>query len=292
MNANVRPTALYARYSTDLQNDRSIGDQFEFCRRQYADRNGLKIIQTFSDAAKTSATMFDRDGLIDLMRRAERREFDVIWAEGLDRLSSNPADMHRIYDQLEFFGVELHTVADGRVNEMHISFKGLMGRQRLELTKRTIRRNHSQKAAEGKVPGGVTYGYARVPGKPGERVKDPAQAEIVRRIFTEYADGRPTCAIAADLTRDGIKPPKGAAMWSHQTFIGGGLKRGMIGNEIYAGRLIWNKSRQVINPETGKRIKRAARPSRGIASSPRCRTCALSIRIFSTAPTRCAASAR
>ena len=45
---------------------------------------------------------------------------------------------------------------------------------------------------------------------------------------------------------------------SHQTFIGGGLKRGTISNLIYAGKLEWGKSRQVINPETGKRIKRAA----------------------------------
>ena len=90
MKTNDRATALYARYSTDLQNDRSIGDQFEFCKRQYADRNGLKIVQTFSDAAKTSATMFDRAGLLELIQHAKAGRFKVILAEGLDRISSRP----------------------------------------------------------------------------------------------------------------------------------------------------------------------------------------------------------
>ncbi|MET0669904.1 MAG: recombinase family protein, partial [Xanthobacteraceae bacterium] len=118
--SKTKTAALYARYSTDKQNERSIDDQFASCKRLYADRNGCKIVQTFSDAAKTSATMFNRDGLIKMMQAAERREFDVILAEGVDRIAGNSADMHSIYDRLEFCGVELHTVADGRVNDMHI----------------------------------------------------------------------------------------------------------------------------------------------------------------------------
>ena len=155
--------------------------------------------------------MFGRDGLLGLMK-AEEGRFKVILAEALDRISSDPEDLHSIHKRLNFYGVELHTVAEGHVNEMHIAFKGLVGQQRLEIIKRTIRRNHSQKASEGKMPGGVPYGYAGVPGKPGERVIDPAQADVVRRVFTEYADGRAPRAIATDLTREGIKPPRGAAM--------------------------------------------------------------------------------
>jgi DNA invertase Pin-like site-specific DNA recombinase len=93
--SKTKTAALYARYSIDEQEKRGIEDQFAFCKRHYAERNGFNIVATFADPAKTSATIFDRDDLIKMMQAAERREFDVILAEGLDRISSNPADITR-----------------------------------------------------------------------------------------------------------------------------------------------------------------------------------------------------
>ena len=38
-------TAIYARFSTELQQERSIEDQFELCRA-YAAKNGLDVVGT------------------------------------------------------------------------------------------------------------------------------------------------------------------------------------------------------------------------------------------------------
>jgi hypothetical protein len=98
-------------------------------------------------------------------------------------------------------------------------------------------------------------------GTPGEREIDPKHAAVVRRIFTEYANGRNTRDIAAGLTRDGIPTPSGGKHWNHQTFTSGrGGKRGLIGNQLYIGKLTWNANRTVMNPETGKKVKRRAKP--------------------------------
>jgi hypothetical protein len=59
-------TAIYARFSTDLQNERSIDDQLALCR-VYAEREGLNIVATFDDRARSGGSVLGRDGLLHLM---------------------------------------------------------------------------------------------------------------------------------------------------------------------------------------------------------------------------------
>jgi site-specific DNA recombinase len=42
--------AIYARFSSDLQNDKSVDDQIAFCRDVCA-RNGMTVVLTFEDRA-------------------------------------------------------------------------------------------------------------------------------------------------------------------------------------------------------------------------------------------------
>src|SRR6476469_6804322 len=86
---NQKTAALYSRFSSDLQNDRSIEDQFAVCRT-YAAREGFNIVREFEDRAKTSATLFDRDGFLELMHEAKAHKFDIVIVESLDRVSRDP----------------------------------------------------------------------------------------------------------------------------------------------------------------------------------------------------------
>ena len=65
--------------------------------------------------------------------------------------------------------------------------------------------------------------------------------QIVRRIFEEYVAGRTPREIAYDLNKESISPPRGRS-WNAST-INGNMQRGtgIIQNELYAGRLVWNK---------------------------------------------------
>ncbi len=113
----------------------------------------------------------------------------------------------------------------------------------------------------GKSGGGLCYGYEVVKavdaaGEPirGERRINEAQAEIVRRIFREFASGTSPRAIARRLNEDGILAPSGK-LWTDSA-LRGHAKRGtgIINNELYIGHLVWNRQRYVKNPETGKRV--------------------------------------
>ena len=52
--------------------------------------------------------------------------------------------------------------------------------------------------------GGLTYGYAAIPGKSGERTIVDAEAQVVRRIFQDYVDGRTPREIAHALNKDRV----------------------------------------------------------------------------------------
>jgi site-specific DNA recombinase len=78
----------------------------------------------------------------------------------------------------------------------------------------------------------------------------------VRRIFECCAAGRSPRDIAAALNRDGVSGPRGGP-WNAST-IGGSRKRanGILHNELYKGRIVWNRQRFVKDPETGRRVSR------------------------------------
>jgi site-specific DNA recombinase len=78
----------------------------------------------------------------------------------------------------------------------------------------------------------------------------------VRRIFAAYASGQPPRRIAAELNRDGIPGPRGGP-WNASTINGSRQRRnGILNNELYLGRIVYNRQHFVKDPETGKRLSR------------------------------------
>ena len=99
-------TAIYARFSTELQHERSIEDQFALCRA-YAAKNGLEVAAVYDDRARSGASILGRDGLMRMMDAARDGAFDVILVEALDRLSRDQEDLAGIWKRLNFLGIEL-----------------------------------------------------------------------------------------------------------------------------------------------------------------------------------------
>ncbi|WP_322111154.1 recombinase family protein [Varunaivibrio sulfuroxidans] len=115
----------------------------------------------------------------------------------------------------------------------------------------------------GKSGGGNAYGYDVVKSfnedgeaKRGDRKINEFEAGVVRRIFNDYAAGKSPKAIAAQLNEEGVAGPSGKG-WGQST-INGNRDRGtgILNNELYIGRLVWNRLRYIKDPETGKRVSR------------------------------------
>ena len=264
--------ALYARYSSDQQRAASIEDQFRICR-EHAEREGWTIAATYKDSAISGDSVILRPGIQGLIEDARRGLFEVVVAEALDRVSRDQADVAILYKHLRFAGVPVVTLAEGEINELHVGLKGTMNALFLKDLAAKTRRGLRGRVEAGKSGGGICYGYdvVKLHDAAGERIRgereiDETEAEIVRRIFREFAQGTSPRAIARRLNEDGIPGPKGK-LWT-DSVLRGHAKRGtgLLNNELYIGRLVWNRQRFLKNPETGKRVARLNPPEEWIVA--------------------------
>ncbi|MBC2887642.1 recombinase family protein [Ochrobactrum sp. CM-21-5] len=254
--------ALYARYSSDNQREASIDDQLRICREQ-AKREKWKVVGTYKDAGISGASMILRPGIQMLLQDAQAGQFDMVLAEALDRISRDQADVATLFKHLKFAGVPIVTLAEGEISELHVGLKGTMNALFLKDLAAKTHRGIRGRVEDGKSGGGLCYGYKVVKkldsrGDPirGDREIDEAEANVVRRILRDYAEGISPRVIAKTLNEEGVPGPEGR-LWNDTT-IHGHTKRGtgILNNELYIGRLIWNRLRYLKDPSTGKRVSR------------------------------------
>ena len=192
---------------------------------------------------------------------AEQGCFDVIVCEAVDRLGRNLSDVAGLHDRLAFRGVQVHTPSTGALTAMHIGIMGTMAQMQLGDLREKTKRGQLGRVRAGRIPGGLAYGYdvvAPAPGskEAGERRINPVEAEIVRRIFQDYAGGQSPRLLARDLNAEGLPGP-GGRPWIDTTLRGQAERgTGILNNSIYVGELAWNRCSYVKNPSTGKREAR------------------------------------
>lgn len=264
----TRRAAIYARFSTDLQSDRSIDDQVALCRAMAA-REGLDVVKVYADRARSGGSLLGRDGLIDLMADARTKAFDLVVVEALDRLSRDMEDLAGLHKRLTFLGIAIRAVHEGEASTVTIGLRGLVGQLYREDNAQKIRRGQAGRVRQGLAGGGLTYGYAPVPGALGRRQIVAEEADVVRRIFADYVAGRTPRDIAHALNTEGARPPRGTR-WNASA-ITGQPKRGsgILSNRLYVGEMVWNKVRMVRDPDTGRRVSRPNPPSEWqVASVP------------------------
>ncbi|MGV6876536.1 recombinase family protein [Pseudochelatococcus sp. B33] len=250
--------AIYARYSSDLQTPQSIDDQFRLCRI-LAEREGWDIVAAYQDEAASGASIRGREGIARLLNEARAGRFEIVCAEALDRISRDQEDMAHIHKLLRFAGVAIHTVAEGRADELHIGFKGTMNALFLKDLADKTRRGQRGRVEKGRSGGGLAHGYDVVlhdeDGAGGRRINEQ-EAMIVRRIFRAFAAGETPAAIATGLNRELIPGPAGHP-WGATKIRGHKMRgTGILNNELYRGVLVWNRLRYIKDPVTGKRQAR------------------------------------
>ena len=248
---------IYARYSSDLQREASIEDQIEVCRR-YAQAQGWTVVERYTDAALSGASCF-RPGFQKLLADASQRRFEIVISEAIDQLGRRLADTADLQDQLAFHNIRLFTPSIGEATSIHIAVMGMMAQLALKDLGEKTRRGQLGRVRKGRNPAGVAFGYRAIEdgaeGRGARRI-DPDEADVVRRVFEEYAAGKSPESIVRDLNRGGIPGP-GGRLWSNTT-LRGQLDRGtgLLNNSLYRGVIEWNRCAYTKDPRTGKRVAR------------------------------------
>lgn len=254
-------TLIYARFSSQLQNSRSIEDQIAICRDR-CEREGWHIVDVFTDYAISGAAGIgegQRPGLAALLTRVEAGGIDQVLAEATDRISRHQGDSYEIRERLSFARCRLFTLSDGEVTDISGTFKGLMDAQFRKELGAKIKRGQRGTVKSGRIPAGIAFGY-RVANRidtsgraiRGLREIDPEQADIVRRIFREYAAGVPPRTIVQRLNAEGIPGPRGDR-WRATTIRADNSRgNGLLQNALYIGRIVHNRTSKVVEPLSRK----------------------------------------
>ena len=279
--------AIYARYSSDLQRPASIDDQVRRCRAEIA-RRGWQEAVVFADREVPGTVARGRDGYQRLQQGVRGRHFDVVVVDEISRLTRDPEELAGLRKRLRFSRVELvapgdglDTVAAPAAAAPIMLVKSLVNEAELEANAHRSRRGLEGRVLAGYHAGGAPYGYRTRPvhaDKPGdplgtgpvvgyEYLVHDGEAEVIRRVFRLYADGLSTRQIAATLNAEGVPPPGarwrnrtavGKRTWSHGAIHGNPTKGlGILNNEKYVGRLIWNRTTWPRDPDRdAKQVRR------------------------------------
>ena len=257
----MKRVAIYARYSSDNQREASIDDQVRICRER-AEKEGWTIMNVHTDYAISGASM-ERAGIKELKQDIKAGRIDIVLTESLSRISRDQEDIAGFFKRTRFARVKIVTLGEGEIGPLHIGLKGTMNAIYLEDMADTVWRGQEGRVMSGFMGGGNCYGYdvmkrldARGEVIRGERSINRDEAEIVRRIFREYADGHDTKLIAIRLNADGVPGPSGRG-WGPSTIYGNWQRgAGILNNELYIGQIVWNKVSYPKDPDTGRHVTR------------------------------------
>lgn len=207
---------IYARYSSQGQNEQSIEGQLRVCR-EFAESRGYNIIKTYIDKAKSAWTESEkRVDFQKMLNEAATGAFKHIIVYKFDRFSRSRVDSMMYKAQLKKqHGIRVVSATEpvsddegGEIYEMFLEWNDEKYSQRLS---KRVRDGLDTSVSNGTFCGGtLIYGYKirkeQVGGK-DRYIKyvdiDNDQAEIVRYVFKRYAIGISKRAIAEELNAQG-----------------------------------------------------------------------------------------
>lgn len=197
----------YCRCSTYKQ-DTSINQQIKMCR-EYAEAHGYKlddrhiyrdegISGTNDERPAYRAMLYD----VDMLRPA----YIIVWK--LDRLSRDNAELTRALDWLRRHGTQVVSITEPSTGNMMVDMyltgmAGISAQLYVMQLAENVRRGMNHRAENGLYNGSPIYGLIGKVKQP--YCIDEATAPIVKRIFEEYAAGKPKRQIIDDLNSAGLR---------------------------------------------------------------------------------------
>ena len=202
--------AIYARFSSDKQNDASIVAQLRACQA-YCSTHGYRVYQEYVDEA-ISGRSDERPAFQRMIADARSRSFDVLVCHKIDRFSRDRYD-HSHYKRilqknnikLEYVDQRIDDTPEGALTESLLI--GLSEYYSRNLARETMK-GMNENAHQCKFNGGTPpLGYSINADK--KYVINEQEAAAVRLIFDMYTSGHGLSKISAELNRQGYQPKRG-----------------------------------------------------------------------------------
>jgi DNA invertase Pin-like site-specific DNA recombinase len=221
---------IYARYSSDSQTEQSIEGQLRVCE-EYAQKNNILILNTYIDRAMTG-TNDNRPDFQRMLKDSARHEWEFVIVYKLDRFSRNKYESTIHKRTLKNNGVKLLSAMENIPDTpegiiLESLLEGMNMYFSAELSQK-VHRGLTESYIKGQYTGGyLLFGYDVENMK---YVPNELESNIVREIFTKYADGYTVKSIAANLKARGIRTKRGEYLLPTKLYR-------MLQNTKYNGRV-------------------------------------------------------
>ena len=239
-NGSIRVVS-YARVSTTEQ--ASEGTSLDFQKSQltgYCQLQGWTVVNSYVDGGYSGKNA-DRPGLQRLLTDAKLGLFDKMVVFKLDRLARNLSLLLEIEKTLKEHGITLISMKESvdtstPTGKMAFSLFGVVSEwDRANIVERT-RNGRLQRYKEGCWGGGKSpYGYS-YDKKTRKLIINESEARVVRRMYSEYVNGKSLFAISQGLNQDHIPPRAKRSQGWWQTAV-----RQVLLNPVYRGTEVVNR---------------------------------------------------
>lgn len=200
----MKKAVFYGRYSSSNQTEQSIEGQLHVCEK-YAAENGITIVKQYIDRA-LSGTTDKRPQFLQMIADSRHGGFEMVLVYKLDRFARNRYDSALHKKKLRDNGVRVVSateplsdtpegiILEGMLESIDEYFSA-------ELSRKVTRGLHESIQKGYYISTSTPLGYKIV----DRRLElDSETLPIIRRIFAEYADGKPVNRIANELNAEGL----------------------------------------------------------------------------------------
>ena len=196
---------------------------------------------SYTDEGISAVNTKRRDGFNRMIRDALAGKIDLIVTKSVSRFARNTVDSLTTIRKLKeagcecFFQKENIMTFDSK-GELLITIMSSLAQEESRSISENVTWGQRKRFSDGKVsiPYGQFLGYRK--GADGLPEIVPEEAEIVKRIYREFLQGKSTNAIATMLTEEGIPTPGKKTVWQRATV------ESILRNEKYKGSALLQKS--------------------------------------------------
>lgn len=245
---------IYTRVSQDRAEGRSVDEQ-ESDARTMCEREGWNVIEVVTDSTGASRrSKGTRTGWARAIELLETGEVDVLvtWeASRAQRDLTAYAELRDLCartDTLWAYSGRVHDLSEGH-DRFTTGLDALVAEREAEDASKRILRAVRANAIAGRPHGRRLFGYRRIYDQDSGRLigqePDPLEADVVRRIFSDYLAGMGSRTIARHLNAEGITTGTGSHWRDQQVWR-------VLKNPAYAARR--SHQGEVIGPADWPRI--------------------------------------
>lgn len=237
-----RKVAGYARVSTDHDDQfTSYEAQIDYYTNYIKSRSDWEFVSVYTDEGITGCNTKRREGFKAMIADALAGRIDLIVTKSVSRFARNTVDSLTTIRKLKEHGTEVYFekeniwTFDGK-GELLLTIMSSLAQEESRSISENCTWGQRKRFADGKVtvPFGRFLGYDRGPN--GELIVNEEQAQIVRKIYGYFLQGRSPYQIAKILAEKDIPTPSGKGKWCSATV------KSILTNEKYKGDALLQKS--------------------------------------------------